>query len=228
MTQQINLFNDKLRPRRNWLSVSSISIVVVVSLLVLSSLRATSLAQIEKLSATAKQSGDLVLNEQNKLAELTRQAVAVRPNTKLSQEISELQEVINRRNEIISTLEGKTLGYSEGYSRFFNALARQTSNGIWLTAIGIEGNGDHIDLQGRALDPASLPPYLQKLNGEVAFAGKNFTALSLNKPELPAERQAQPATNAANSNTKPRLAPYVQFRLSSSDAPLKTGESNKE
>ena len=79
------------------------------------------------------------------------------------------------RAEIDSHLQHAT----NGYTPFFAALSRQSQGNVWITGFSIAGESGAIELQGRMADPAALPGYLQRLNQEGAFKGRQFARLQL-------------------------------------------------
>ena len=66
-----------------------------------------------------------------------------------------------------------------GYTPFFSALSRQSHSSVWITGFSVAGNTGAIEIQGRMTDAAQLPSYLQRLNQEAAFKGRQFARLQL-------------------------------------------------
>jgi hypothetical protein len=95
------------------------------------------------------------------------------------------------------------------YSAYFQALARKRVDGLWLTGVTIQGSGDSIGLQGRALKAGLLPGYLDGLAGEAVLRGKSFGRLEMIEPK---PEQVETAQAASPPPAAPR---FVEFSLQS-------------
>jgi Tfp pilus assembly protein PilN len=54
---------------------------------------------------------------------------------------------------------------------------------VWLTAIRLEAGGGALALEGRALDAARVPAYIQGLRREPLLAGTTLAAIDLKSSE---------------------------------------------
>lgn len=76
---------------------------------------------------------------------------------------------------------------SAGYTPFFMALSRQSQPAVWITGFSVGAGsgpaGSTIEIQGGMTDAAMLPAYLQRLNQEPAFKGRQFARLQLAQAE---------------------------------------------
>jgi MSHA biogenesis protein MshI len=70
-----------------------------------------------------------------------------------------------------------------GYTPYFMALSRQSQPSVWITGFSVAPNNGAIELQGRMIDAAALPSYLQRLNQEGSFKGRQFARLQLAQGE---------------------------------------------
>ena len=87
------------------------------------------------------------------------------------------QETIQR--QMREVLKGAGAQASTGYSDYLMALGRQAQAQLWITGLSIQGDGRQLELRGRTSDPATLPPYLARLNEEERFKGRRFAQLEL-------------------------------------------------
>nr|WP_229499705.1 MSHA biogenesis protein MshI [Pseudoduganella ginsengisoli] len=109
--------------------------------------------------------------------------------------------------EVSGILEKGELGNTHGYSAYFSAFARSRVQGLWLTGVQIVGAGNEIGLQGRTLQAALLPGYLNGLAHEPVLKGKSFGQLEMNQA-------AQPSPAAAVASAPAPSAPaFVEFSL---------------
>ncbi|MFO1339324.1 MAG: PilN domain-containing protein [Burkholderiaceae bacterium] len=72
---------------------------------------------------------------------------------------------------------------SGGYTPYFMALSRQSQPSVWITGFSVAPAGGTIEIQGRMTDAAALPGYLQRLNQEPSFKGRQFARLQLAQGE---------------------------------------------
>ncbi len=72
---------------------------------------------------------------------------------------------------------------ASGYTPYFMALSRQSQPSVWITGFSVAPNNGAIELQGRMTDAAALPGYLQRLNQEGSFKGRQFARLQLAQGE---------------------------------------------
>jgi hypothetical protein len=85
---------------------------------------------------------------------------------------------------------------------------------LWLTGVSINGAGNDIGLQGRAMQATLIPNYIARLTGEKVMHGKTFASLDIGRPE--AEPVSPVAAGAAALlAAAPALPPFVQFSLQS-------------
>jgi hypothetical protein len=206
LSQQINLFNPRFRRQKNYFPAAVLAGAVGVALLaallagVLASQRASRLE-----SETATLKADLAAREARRAAA----AIEFAPRTRsaaLEQQLAQAEQE-NRALRDVSDVLGKgDIGNVRGYSAYFQAFARSSVGGLWLTGVQISGAGREIGLQGRALQASLLPGYLQGLSREPVLKGTSFGRLEMGQPK--AVEGGKPAA----------AAPYVEFSLQATPA----------
>lgn len=100
----------------------------------------------------------------------------------------ELKRLVAKRKSgfaLLNTLQTRIAANKDGYSGYFEGLARQAFPEIWLTHITIIGSGEELSLRGRTLYPDGVPKLLKQLETEAAFAGKNFQIVQLDRADDP-------------------------------------------
>jgi Tfp pilus assembly protein PilN len=198
LSQQINLLPDDGRRARAPIPLLlplllgvAIAAVATVSVVVLSQRVDTLRADEGRLQVELN-----TLNE--KITAAQRQLDARQTDLALKQQVSAVEAERVARENLLAVLDGGSLGETRGFSAAFRALARQSTSGLWLTGLSIEGKA--MALKGRALNPELLPEYIRRLNQEDALEGHQFASLNIHRP--PAE-----------SNL-----PFVEFNLASAGA----------
>jgi cell division protein FtsL len=213
MSQNINLYDDTFRTRRDWLSAKVAGIGISVAALAIASAALVLHSQVERLDQQARTGEEQLKSQQTALQDLAKQVAGAQPDTRLLSDLSAAQSSLEQRRSALQLLNAGGLGNLAGYSPTLQAFARQSKSGLWLT--GITLNHRDIALRGRALSPELVPIYLLRLNHEEALQGRSFRALEIQRP-LESEKAVtgvQPNATAA----MPRSASYVEFALASAE-----------
>ncbi|WP_263769702.1 PilN domain-containing protein [Propionivibrio soli] len=217
MSQQINLYEDRLRPRRElatWRNVGGAALVVfVVTAIVAAWTGLEAKGKAEAAAVVQKQLAD----EQQKLAELTKAMGERKVSPAVAAELDSSRVAVGLREEILSALETRPLAVEGRFSAAMAAFARQAQPDLWLTGFDISAGGDEIEVRGRMLDSAKLPAYVQALGREPAFQGRRFAALEMRGVD-PAEPKTAADTAKGDGVAAIPALHYVEFILRSEKA----------
>jgi hypothetical protein len=141
--------------------------------------------------------------------QLTKFGTAKRnPSKALEDEATRLEAQVKAQEALLGRLDSDELGNAEGFSRYLNALARQTVAGVWITGFTATGTEGPLMIRGRLLQPELLPTYLRMLNREESLRGHGFAELQL----ITHEEKTQAASGEAAA------ARYVEFTLGATKA----------
>lgn len=182
--QQINLYQDDFRPRREWLSAANLArggialgvLLVLYSLLISWNFyRAASLEQSQQARLDALTS---------QLAEARRAFPPAARDLQLAEAVNKKQQDVARKRRVLDTLSGQSFGNTHGFADHFAALARQRTEGVWLTGVRIAQGGTRFDVRGGTLEPDLVPRFLKNLSAEQAFAGTEFKQFLMHKDEV--------------------------------------------
>jgi hypothetical protein len=232
MTQQINLFDPRLRPRTELATARNLGISTAILLVLITAFATYTRLKADRLSAELAAVQAEVRTGQEQLTALAKAASERRVTPALADELLNTRKLLVARQEVMDVLTSGQIGNAEGFSGLMFGFARQAQADVWLTGFSITGGGDEIEIRGRLLDPAKLPSYVQRLSSEPVFHGRRFATLDMRsvEPEAPKADAAAPviarpllpsATPAASANlpaisvTPPR---YVEFALRSANA----------
>jgi hypothetical protein len=207
--QQVNLYNERFEKRHELLSLRgaaaawSGALLLVVATAIFAALRVSALE-----NELAKESAARAA-AQAELSSLAKRLASRLHDPALAEQVTRLESEVNGRRNIMETLRGGgVLGNTEGFSSYLRAFARQSFDGLWLTAFSLAGAGQDVVLQGRSLRPELVPSYVQRLNREQVMKGRVFSELQMQRPAPRGE-----AAVAAN------LPPFIEFRLATLPAP---------
>lgn len=99
----------------------------------------------------------------------------------LTIKLNKLEQDIINKQLVLTILSDKKLGNTEGFTKHFEGLARQSINGLWITRAHFIEGGTILDIQGKSRAPELVPKYLQGLSSESAFKGSEFNDFVIQK-----------------------------------------------
>ena len=208
MSAQINLYHERFRTKREFVTLANLLIVAVV----LASLMAVAGGWAsQQLSRRAAESAAATAQTEALRQQVTATTAALtgrKPSAKLLADVANAEALLKRREEIAQLLEGGSVGSTAGFSDHLRALARQAPPGLWLTGFMIASGGSEMEILGRMNNPEALPNYIRRLGSEKAFRGLSFSALTLNRPAAAAVPAAAGAAPPAPTSSSP-----IEFRL---------------
>lgn len=179
MSQQINLYNPALLKKRVLLSAENLALATTLLLVIMIGSTGLVRVKVSRLEAEATVLSARLKTEQDQMVTLGREISGRKPNAQLESELKSVGELLVTRQKAVELL-GHSLGPSSvSFAEYLNGLARQTPTGIWLTNFAVAVDGSGMEIRGRTNDPALLPDYIQRLNGEKAFKGRAFAAMQL-------------------------------------------------
>ena len=206
MSQQINLYNPLLLQQQKLFSFNTMA--QALGLILLGSLLFYAYAWYAT-SSLKQQDEEVRRLHASSLARLQQLSAAAgeRAASKMLQdEVARMEAHLGARQSVVALLESGELGNKQGFSEYFRALSRQTTEGVWLTSFEVTGAGE-VAISGRSLRPELVPAFISRLKRETAMAGKTFDTLEMRLPE--------PAPAA---DGKPAQAAYVEFNLHNAQA----------
>lgn len=101
----------------------------------------------------------------------------------LDQDIARLTRDLEHRRRLQQVLASGSFGNTEGFSPYFEALARGHVDGAWLTDITLEKGGRRLGIGGLTVDPELVPVYLKRLGENPVFRKRGFNVLELARSE---------------------------------------------
>ncbi|MDM5180315.1 hypothetical protein PO883_24340 [Massilia sp. DJPM01] len=206
MSQQINLFNPEFLTQKKVFTSSAMLLalgVLVAGALALVIMGRHSVSVLEAEAAAGAEQLDLKKKRQ---ASAMVEFAPRQKSKELDNQIASAEAELAALHQVAAVLNGKSMSDArKGYSRFFKALARQSTGELWLTGVRIGGAESRIALQGRALDAKLVPAYVNRLTREPAMQGKSFSSLQISRARL--------QVDGKESEDPSQLAPYIDFTL---------------
>lgn len=201
MSQQINLLLPELRPRWDWFAFPVVAGVALAGVAVMAGLVGLGGYQANALKSLQAQSETELKALQQNVQGLGQTLAGRKPNTALQAEIDQLKEVLQQREAAFAVVAAGKVAPGGGHASLLRGFARQAMEGVWLT--GFSFSGQDAEIRGRLSQPALLPQYIRRLNGETAFQGRRFAALDM--------KDSASATAPVAAAPAPRYTEFVLY-----------------
>ncbi|MQY50685.1 PilN domain-containing protein [Rhodocyclus tenuis] len=219
MTQEINLYEARLRPRREWATARTLGIATAVSLALVASLAVYFRFDAAHTAVELSSLQGELARDQTRLSALEKSLAERRVSPALAGQLAQVNARLETRQAVMDVLDSGRIGNTHGFSDFMLGFSRQTRADLWLTGFSVSAGGEEIELRGAVLDPAVLPSYVQGLAREPIFRGRQFATLTMRRVEPdPARPEASSAASAGASAAASRPIRYVEFSLRSANA----------
>jgi hypothetical protein len=211
--RNVNLYDSSLRLRKDPLTLENAAAAVAVAVVVTGLLVLGARSSLSRTQAAAESVGNELEARQAAMRAVAAKAGTNKADTALQAEVGRAQRILVHRRGALQALEGDQGGPTSGFAGRLESLGRQSIEGLWLT--GLTLREEDVLLRGRAIDPALIPLYVQRLEQESSLQGRTFKALDVARPLLPAAKPTTPATESTPGAEPPppRRAGYVEFTL---------------
>jgi len=225
MSQQINLYEDRLRPRHELATARNLAVCASVVLVLVTALAWWTNSDAKRKTEAAASVQKQLAEEQKNLADLAKVMAERKVSPALVSERDSLKAVLAQRQEVMTVLDSGQLGNTAGFSALMTGFARQTLTDLWLTGFTVTMGGEGIEIHGRLFDPAKLPAYVQGLSAEPVFQGRRFAALEMrdvepdDQPVVVAPAGKVGADTGAAQVLPLKLPRFVEFVLRSENMP---------
>ena len=192
MTQQINLYEARLKPRRELATARNLGVSALLLLALTGAAVVYARQQADEKTAELAVLQASVNSEQERMTALSKALGGRRVSTALVAEQVRVRTLLSTQQEVMAVLDSGQLGNTSGFSAFMFGFARQALSDMWLTGFAVSAGGEEIEIRGGLLDPAKLPGYVQRLSAEPAFKGRRFATLEMRSVEPVAPELAKP------------------------------------
>ncbi len=190
MTQHINLLHSERSESRDALQL----LPVVGCMLVALTCAAAAGWYSQQRLAQAQSDARVARTATAAARQQTGTALAL--DTELARELDQARSRILQVAKVGVQLRELDTVRSQPFSSLFDALARRTLDGVWLTGLSADGDAQRLTLVGRAIEPDRVPLYLKELNHEPLLRERRFQAMEMR------EQETKPGTRV------------IEFRLS--------------
>ena len=183
MNQQINLFQPMFREQKKVFSAIAMAQVVGLVILMMVTIYAYNLWSLHPFEQELVKVNTEQRRLQQEFAQLQAKLPASTKSQLLEDEIRLLSRELEHKRQVEQALSTGSFGNREGFSGFFEGLARQHVSGLWLTKVTLHNGGTQLVLSGKTNNAELIPIYIQKLASEPAFTGLSFNVLEMSRDE---------------------------------------------
>lgn len=217
MSQQINLYEARLRPRHELATGRNLGVAALVLLVAVTAAAVWSGATATQMTEAAALLQKQVAEQQEQLSALSKAIAERRVSPALAAELEKTRATLAMRAEVMEQLDSGRQGSATGFSEIFSGFARQAQPNLWLTGFTVARGGEDIEIRGRVLDASGLPAYVQRLGSEPAFRGRRFSGLEMLDKEQDERKEegTGPAAKAPAAQPTTRPPRFVEFVLRS-------------
>lgn len=183
LPQQINLYTEELRPKREKMQAGTAVGILALTLLLLAVAAGFVRYQNSQLTDQLASRQQNIERLEQSVAQLTQEAESRQPDPQVEAALSRVNDTLVRRQRLLAQVESLMSDDTAGFSAPLSALARRVPGGVWLTRIRLNAQNGDVGLSGRAQAGKLVPSYLEALGEEPAFQGKTFGTFRLERSE---------------------------------------------
>ena len=183
MIQQINLYQDVLKTSRTKPTINSYIFGSVTALIFFLAFSIYLFLEVNTTKNNLQNAKQQLLEAETQVQVLKIKYPEQQINPILAQEVSRLQNILHSLSRVIHLLTDKKSDQTQGFSRYFSALSRQSISDVWLRNIAIEGGKQILTLEGSTFIAEKIPLFIQNLHNESVFQGKKFAKLIMTQDE---------------------------------------------
>ena len=207
MSQQINLYNPILLQQKKIFSTVTMAQSLALLLLGLLAFYGYARYQVANLQMESERSAKRLESAQARVGRLTQQFSPRQKSAALESQIKQVENELKTLALAQQAMQQSGILDIKGFSPYFQALARQIVEGLWLTQFSVASG--EMRISGRTLKPELVPEYIQRLGREPSMQGRRFSMLEMRQPSV---LEAAPSKPDAKPVIPPR---YLEFTLQS-------------
>ena len=183
MIQQVNLYQGPTRKVAPPFGVGHIVKASLGLLVVLFVITAIELWRTDNLYNSFEDSRNRLHKIMAETESLKAKYSEVPVDRALQENLAHSKRMIARMRQILDYLTDSQSQRAQGFSTYFEGLARHTVSKVWFSGVTVIDGGRNLKLAGTTLLPDRVPKLLQLLKDEPAFRGKIFSSLVMEKQQ---------------------------------------------
>jgi hypothetical protein len=179
IVQQINLYQDRFREKRLWLSAAQVAaavLVVVAAIAIWSFMLQLDSQQAQQRNLAIKTDRDQMTEE---LAAANTELARLLKDSRIDIEIEDAARQISARKKVLNFVDANRFGSGEGFSSYLVALSNLQADEVWLNRIRLAEN--FVQIKGSSLSAEQVPGYFDRFSEEEVFRGNRFDLFELSR-----------------------------------------------
>jgi len=179
IVQQINLYQDRFREKRLWISAAQVAaavLIVFAAIAIWSFLLDRDLRQAQQRNLAIKAERDQMTEE---LAAANTELARLLKDSRIDIEIEDAARQISARKKVLNFVDANRFGSGEGFSSYLVALSNLQADEVWLNQIRLAEN--FVQIKGSSLSAEQVPGYFDRFSEEEVFRGNRFDLFELNR-----------------------------------------------
>ena len=179
IVQQINLYQDRFREKRLWISAAQVAATVLIMLATIAiwSFRLQlDLQQAEQRNLEIRADRERMTEE---LAAVNAELARLLEDSRIDIDIEDAARQISARKRVLNFVDANRFGSGEGFSSYLVALSNLQVDEVWLNQIRLAE--DFVQIRGSSLSAEQVPGYFDRFSEEEVFRGNRFDLFELSR-----------------------------------------------
>jgi hypothetical protein len=178
MLQQVNLYQDIVKPNGDKFRLSLHGSLFLTGLLVIIGMTLHTVWTNHSLNTAIASAQQQLKLETDRVEQLIAQLPPEKEEARTRLEIERYQVQLKELSQSLQLLKSDNAMQTQGFSGYFNALSNQGFQGLWLKHIYLGAEPPLFKFEGSTLKPKLIARFVQKLQKEPIFQGQHFSSLT--------------------------------------------------
>ena len=181
IVQEINLYQDRFREKKQLLNATNslvffgvVILVLIVSSFLFANMNAEQALRLENNKQQKQLFSQRLQQQKDELDRLLAES-------QVDQQIAQISKDIKVRKRMIDFVNNNQFGSGDGFSEKLAELAKLSGNDLWLNQILLAG--DFIKISGSALQAEKVPEYFSRFQARELFQGQAFDVFEMGRDE---------------------------------------------
>lgn len=181
--QQVNLYTEDLRPRKDPLTLNHAVLYTGMAVLVIALASLWARWDLARLQDRENRLASQLEQTRQQVESLSAQLEKRAPDAALERSVSQAREQLQTRRKLADRMGRLAKAGARGFSPYLEGLAKQIVPDLWITSLAISLPDQALQLEGMTRDGDQVLAYLQRLEQEPVFSGRRFSYFQLQRDE---------------------------------------------
>ncbi|MDO8842969.1 MAG: hypothetical protein Q7U98_13495 [Methylicorpusculum sp.] len=178
MLQQVNLYQDIVKPHGDKIRPSLYGWLLLTGLLLITGMTLHTVWTNHSLNNAVELAQQQLKIETAHVEQLIALLPPEKEEARIRLEIERYQAQLKELSQSLQLLKSDNAMQIQGFSGYFQALSNQAFQGLWLKHIYLSSEPPLFKFEGSTLKPKLIAGFIQKLQKEAVFQGQHFSSLT--------------------------------------------------